>query len=102
MLSLIFGPGRVDQSGPSSRVGPNAREGQYSSQQYIYIFFFFFFFLFLTCPHKRGERGIRTSNLCFMMHGLQPIELPHEDIYIFSFEREACAPSITKQSHKAL
>jgi hypothetical protein len=24
MLSLIFGPGRVDQSGPSSRVGPNA------------------------------------------------------------------------------
>jgi len=32
MLSLIFGPGRVDQSGPSSRVGPNAREGQYSSQ----------------------------------------------------------------------
>jgi len=32
MLSLIFGPGRVDQSGPSSRVGPNAREGQYFSQ----------------------------------------------------------------------
>jgi hypothetical protein len=33
MLSLIFGPGRVDQSGPSSRVGPNTRKGQYSSQQ---------------------------------------------------------------------
>jgi hypothetical protein len=33
MLSLIFGPGRVDQSGPSSRVGPNAQEGHYSSQQ---------------------------------------------------------------------
>jgi hypothetical protein len=33
MLSLIFGPGRVDQSGPTSRVGPNARECQYLSQQ---------------------------------------------------------------------
>jgi hypothetical protein len=27
---------------------------------------FFFFFFFLTCPHKRGERGIRTSDLHFI------------------------------------
>jgi len=33
MLSLIFGPGRMDQSGPSSRVRSGAREGQYCSQQ---------------------------------------------------------------------
>jgi hypothetical protein len=33
MLSLIFGPGRVDQSGPTSRVRPNSREDQYLSQQ---------------------------------------------------------------------
>jgi hypothetical protein len=32
MLFLIFGPGRVDQSGPTSWIGPNAREGQYLSQ----------------------------------------------------------------------
>jgi hypothetical protein len=35
MLSIIFGLGRVDQSGPSSRVGLGTREGQYSSQQCI-------------------------------------------------------------------
>jgi len=38
-------------------------------------------FFFFTCLHKKREGArIRTSDLRFMKHGPQPIELPLEDI----------------------
>jgi hypothetical protein len=38
-----------------------------------------FFFFFLTCPHKKEGEGIRTSDLHFMRHGPQLIELSLRD-----------------------
>jgi len=36
-------------------------------------------FFFFSCPRKNDEE-ISTSDLCFMRHGLQPIELLLEDL----------------------
>lgn len=56
---------------------------RYDQSIALFIFIYslqHFFFFFLTCPHKRGEGGFeRTSDLCFMRRGPQPIELPHGD-----------------------
>jgi hypothetical protein len=39
MLFPIFGPGRVDQRGPTFRIGPNCREDLYLSQQLVWVRF---------------------------------------------------------------
>jgi hypothetical protein len=45
----------------------------------------FIVFIFLTCQHKSSkERRIRTSDLCFIRRGPQPIELSLGDFsYVF-------------------
>jgi len=46
------------------------------------IIIFFFFFLYV---HIRGGEGIQTSDLHFMMHDPQPIDLPLGDRVIIIY-----------------
>jgi hypothetical protein len=56
-------------------LNPILREGHIVSTFYFSFHSSLDFFFFFICPHKEKGRGIRTSNLYFIMNGLQSIEL---------------------------